>query len=104
MDMTDYQGIAYGTAIYPTQHAVTYPILGLAGETGEFANQWKKTIRDGAVIDPEWAMRELGDMLWYLSAICTDLNFDLSEIAQMNVDKLTSRSQRGVLGGNGDDR
>ena len=104
MNMAQYQISAKETAIYPQAHAVTYPILGLAGEIGDFANKWKKTIRDGATLDPEWAMHELGDMLWYLSAICTDLHFDLSDVAQMNVDKLRSRAERGVLGGNGDER
>ena len=103
-DMDDYQADAYSTAIYSTQYAVTYPVLGLVGEIGEFANQWKKTIRDGARIDPEWAMRELGDVLWYLSAICTDLNLSLGDVALANLDKLASRATRGQLGGNGDDR
>lgn len=104
MNLDDYQSDAYVTAIYPEQFAVTYPTLGLFGEVGEFANRWKKTIRDGETLDPEWTMHELGDMLWYLAALCTDLNLSLEDVAMANLDKLSSRARRNVLGGNGDDR
>lgn len=104
MDMSDYQSDARTTAIYPVQYAVTYPVLGLFGEVGEFANRWKKTIRDGQTLDPEWAMHEIGDMLWYVAAICSDLNLDLDDVARANLDKLGDRARRNVLGGNGDDR
>jgi NTP pyrophosphatase (non-canonical NTP hydrolase) len=48
--------------------------------------------------------KELGDVLWYLAQLATELELDLDQIAQDNLDKLLSRQQRGVLAGSGDDR
>ena len=104
IDFNDYQDIATTTAIYPEQFKITYPLLGLIGEVGEFANKYKKVIRDGKVFSKEDMVSELGDILWYLSAIATDANLNLSAIAYMNIDKLRDRQQRNVLGGSGDNR
>lgn len=104
MDMTQYQGLAYATAIYPDNQIITYPLIALIGEVGEFANIYKKVIRDDAEMDRETVARELGDVLWYLAALCTDLNFDLSSIAETNIAKLSDRADRNVIGGSGDNR
>ena len=63
MTLSSYQKAASGTAIYPTQHAITYPALGLAGEAGEVANKVKKIIRDGK-LDKAALKGEIGDCLW----------------------------------------
>lgn len=99
-----YQELAKQTAIYPEEHKVTYPLLGLTGEVGEFANKYKKVLRDGKEFSREDMASELGDILWYLSAIATDAGLDLEYIAEANLDKLGSRKERGVLGGSGDTR
>jgi NTP pyrophosphatase (non-canonical NTP hydrolase) len=103
MTFDDYQSAARKTAIYPEQHKVVYPALGLAGEAGEVAEKVKKWIRDG-VLDPDAVKKELGDVLWYLAALAGDLNLSLSDVAEANVRKLESRQARGVLGGSGDNR
>lgn len=104
MDLNTYQELAATTAIYPTSSKITYPLLGLSGEVGEFANKWKKTIRDGVPMDRQDAKAELGDILWYISALARDCRLSLDEIAEANLDKLASRKDRGVLGGSGDNR
>jgi len=108
MELSDYQRRSRATAGYPRDAALTYPALGLAGEAGEVAEHVKKTIRDdGAIVSPERraAMeRELGDVLWYIAQLATELDLDLDAIAQTNLDKLASRQRRGVLSGSGDDR
>lgn len=85
-----------------------YPALGLAGEVGEFCNKLKKVMRDkGGIIDQqfvEFAKGELGDILWYLSACCSELDLSLEEVAESNIQKLFSRKERGVITGNGDAR
>lgn len=103
MNFDDYQKAAAKTAIY--QDAV-YPILGLASEAGEVAGKVKKYIRDGGdyrVMHEELA-KELGDVLWYVSAIAKDIGYDLSVIASMNLDKLSDRQSRGKIQGSGDNR
>ena len=104
MKFEDYQQAAKETAIYPEDYEVTYPVLGLAGEVGEFANKWKKVLRDDAPVDRHQLGAELGDILWYVSAIASDLGLHLDEIARNNVHKLMDRKQRGVIGGSGDER
>lgn len=107
MQFDYYQSQAKTTAIYPVGAEVTYPLIGLIGEVGEFANKYKKTIRDNLPVDAEfmkYAQAELGDILWYLANIADDLGISLDEVAEDNLAKLFSRKQRGVLGGSGDER
>ena len=47
---------------------------------------------------------ELGDVLWYIAALARDLDISMNSIAAMNVEKLNSRKERGVIGGSGDNR
>lgn len=104
-DMFDeYQEAASKTAIYPSQHRIMYPTLGLVGEIGEFSNKLKKVYRDGVTLDMDDALKELGDVLWYLSAIANDLGLSLGHVATENLRKLRDRADRGVIGGSGDNR
>jgi NTP pyrophosphatase (non-canonical NTP hydrolase) len=108
MTLDEYQAAALSTAIYPTEHRIIYPALGLSGESGEVADKIKKVIRDHHAEFSEQQRRdiaiELGDVLWYCAAMARDLGFSLDEVAQMNVDKLKSRRQRGAIHGSGDNR
>jgi len=103
MDLNDYQRRARETAIYPEQHRVVYPALGLAGETGETVERVKKWLRDGR-LDREALRAEIGDVLWYVANLAADLDLSLDEIAEGNLAKLRSRAERGVLSGSGDTR
>ena len=103
LDMEDYQKQAADTAIYSSKHAVIYPALGLAAEAGEVANKVKKILRDGD-FDRKAIADEIGDCLWYIAALCRDLNIDMQEIADNNIKKLKDRLERGVLSGSGDNR
>lgn len=105
MDGLDqYQYLADQTAIYPDSAKITYPLIGLVGEVGEFSNKYKKTIRDNKEMVFDDIVGELGDILWYLSALARDHNISLGFIANENLRKLASRQERGVLGGSGDNR
>jgi len=109
MDFTTYQKQSRRTALYPDQgHNFIYPVLGLTGEAGEVAEKIKKVLRDKAGIiseeDKQEIAKELGDVLWYVSQLTSELGLDLTDIAQGNLDKLQSRLERGVLAGNGDNR
>jgi NTP pyrophosphatase (non-canonical NTP hydrolase) len=106
--LSEYQRRSRATAEYPRTAWLAYPALGLSGEAGEVAEHAKKAIRDdrGEISEERRAAmsKELGDVLWYVSQLATELDLDLDEIAQANLDKLLSRQQRGVLSGDGDDR
>ena len=75
-------------------------------EAGEVADKVKKVIRDReGVFSPEVIAAlqlELGDVLWYVSQLATELGLDLEAVAQANLDKLASRAARNVIAGDGD--
>ena len=108
MELYEYQTETAKTAIYPSEIGLAYVTLGLAGEAGEIANKVKKIYRDKkGILDQETRdtlQAEIGDVLWYVSQLCTELNISLDDSAQDNIQKLTSRKERGKLTGNGDNR
>jgi NTP pyrophosphatase (non-canonical NTP hydrolase) len=109
MTFNEYQELTAETAIYPNKgNNLPYPALGLCGEAGEVAEKVKKIIRDDAgVVSPdkrENIKKELGDVMWYVSAVATELQLNLQDIAKANIDKLFDRRERGVLSGSGDNR
>jgi NTP pyrophosphatase (non-canonical NTP hydrolase) len=103
-----YQECAKETAIYDESLDVLYPALGLAGEAGEVANKVKKIYRDcgGAVNGKQMVAiaKELGDVLWYVAALCTDLGINMGTVARQNLEMLRDRADRDKLQGSGDDR
>lgn len=105
----EYEEKAHKTALYPNRGAnLYYPALGLAGESGEVAEKVKKMIRDdnGTLTDIRRGEigKELGDVLWYVAAICHELGISMEDVARNNIEKLSSRAQRGALHGEGDNR
>ena len=79
-------------------------VLGLVGEAGEIAEKTKKLIRDNATVKRGDMIKELGDVLFYVTALANHFDSNLAEVLQTNMDKLNSRASRGVLSGNGDNR
>ena len=109
LNLVQYQIQSRQTAIYPDKGKnFVYPALGLCGEAGEVAEKLKKVIRDkGGQVDDETRaalQKELGDVLWYVSQLATELGLSLDAIAAGNLAKLRSRQQRDKLSGSGDDR
>lgn len=105
----EYQEKAWLTAIYPNiGENIYYPTLGLVGEAGEIANKIKKIMRDnGGILTIEKRnelIAEMGDVLWYLAALATELKTSLNTIAYQNLDKLFSRLENGTIKGEGDSR
>ena len=109
MDFQDYQQRSRETARYPDLGAnILYPTLGLCGEAGEVADKVKKVLRDrGGDFGPDVRddlRLELGDVLWYVAQLATELGLDLEDVAGANLAKLASLADRNVIGGSGDRR
>lgn len=113
MQFDEYQKKSRVTATYPRlgeNHV--YPTLGLVSEAGEVADKIKKLMRDKRIevpvaIDADdrgEIKKELGDVLWYVAQLATELGFDLDDVANDNLNKLYSRLERDRLSGSGDNR
>ncbi len=109
MNFKEYQEKSRKTAIYPKAgENFIYPTLGLSGEAGEVAEKIKKVLRDeNGIVSEDKKIeieKELGDVLWYVSQLASELNLSLEEIAEKNIEKLYSRMDRNKLKGDGDNR
>lgn len=108
MTLNEYQQAALETAVYPKEYRIIYPALGMTGEAGEVADKVKKVIRDNDKTFTDDKKREIAmeisDVMWYCATLANDLGYTLEEIGIMNIEKLKSRKERGVIGGSGDNR
>tara|TARA_Y100001968_G_scaffold321506_1_gene356049 strand:- start:47402 stop:47731 length:330 start_codon:yes stop_codon:yes gene_type:complete len=109
MNLNHYQIKSRETAFYPNVgNNPIYPTLGLAGEAGEVADKVKKILRDNdGVFDSaskEGIKLELGDVLWYVAQISSELGFNLEDVARANLSKLANRAKKGSISGSGDNR
>lgn len=112
LTLDEYQRQAFTLAKYPEKGtgslmAVAYCGLGL-GEAGEVQGKIKKVMRDAnGKITMEMRdaiIAEMGDCLWYISSLSTELGVTLDEVSRRNLEKLFDRANRGVIGGSGDKR
>lgn len=108
MKISEYEAIINKTAIYPKSMGLLYTTLGLCGESGEVAEKVKKLHRDNNGKMDEYfkqnLVKELGDVIWYVTASLHEVGSSLEECMQMNYDKLSNRRATGTLSGSGDDR
>ena len=109
MELNHYQRESRKTALYPDVGSnAIYPTLGLVGEAGEVADKVKKILRDKKGLFDEKSKDEikfeLGDVLWYISQLASELGYELEEVADANLKKLNSRRSRGKIKGSGDNR
>ena len=118
MNFMHYQSAALKTAMYPSGgvEGLAYACLGLNGEAGEVAEKIKKIVRDTDAIESkenldkaielkrEDIVKELGDVLWYVAAMCYELGVTMEEVAEANIEKLSSRKKRNAITGSGDNR
>ena len=99
----NYQRAARETAVYRgrgTTLGLMYAGLGIAGEAGEVADEIKKMYRNDGELTPARKLKikgELGDVLWYVAAICDECGFSMGDIAASNYEKLSDRKQSGDL-------
>lgn len=111
MTFDDYQALALRTW-NPTDYEgiplIAYLVMGMCGESGEVAEKIKKLFRNhkGQMTEEyrQLTKKELGDVLWYLTTLSYELGFDLNDIAETNINKLSDRLSRGVIKSEGDIR
>lgn len=103
MTLNEYQKKASETVKESIKDNLEYFVLGLCGESGEVAEKVKKGLRDGE-LDKKELVKEISDVLWYLSQLSECIGVSLNEVANINLDKLRSRQKRNKLSGNGDNR
>lgn len=123
MELNKYQERAMSTCM-PSCENISYMLLNLVGEVGEFASKVAKEIRkenmcigvnstkrnehywfthDGdSYAKEEELKKEAGDILWQLSGLCSVMGWELNDVAKMNLDKLAARKAAGTIDGSGD--
>ena len=121
MELNVYQKKAMETCM-PTCENISYMLLNLVGEVGEFASKIAKGIRKGEMTIKESDLRldfrqfteeslerlneslmaECGDIMWQLSGLCTVMGWNLEDVAEYNLKKLAERKKNGTIAGNGD--
>jgi len=105
MNLKEYQEKAAEFAVYESS---LYPVLALAEEVGElttfFAKQARGDFKEMNFRMKKLLRKEIGDVLWQVSAIASDQGWNLEEIAIENLDKLQDRKDRRLIKGTGDER
>jgi NTP pyrophosphatase (non-canonical NTP hydrolase) len=112
MEIEKYQEIIKKTAVYPKEVGIMYTALGLCGEAGEVAEKVKKLVRDTNYLEKkdysdefkESIKKEIGDVIWYCTALASELGLTLEEILEANYNKLMKRRETNTLHGSGDNR
>ncbi len=97
MDFNKYQVFAARTANRDEElkYRLANWCLGLTGESGETADLVKKYVFHGHLLPLDKIKKELGDVLWYIAQLSKDLDIDLSEVAELNIEKLRKRYPEG---------
>lgn len=91
MTLNEYQTLAARTiASDDNAQMVAHSLHGLSAEVGELHGIFQK-LYQGHHLDEEHAKKEVGDILWMLAEFCTGMCWKLSDVAQLNIDKLKAR-------------
>jgi len=109
MTFNEYQIKSKETAKFPDKENIfIFATLGMMGEAGEVSEKIKKVWRDKNKVfneeDREEIKKELGDVLWYMSQLASEIGIELDDVATNNINKTQSRIARNVLHGSGDNR
>lgn len=86
---------APGFTLTDKEFMIVWNALGLTGEAGEVADTVKKAILHRHGLDMDKMVKEIGDVCWYLAALCTTLDIDLETVMAANIEKLKTRYPEG---------
>lgn len=121
MELNEYQDKAMSTCMSSSDN-FAYMMLNLVGEVSELASKVAKHIRkdefgitsnglagnyltNDKLEEYENSMKlEVSDICWQVAGLCKVMGWTLEEVCQANIDKLSSRKDRNVIEGNGDNR
>ena len=96
MTLNNYQTAAMRTAKkQDARSELLEAVLGIVGEGGELADIYKKVRFQGHTDDTEHAVKELGDVLWYIAEAADALGVTLQDVAERNIEKLQKRYPNG---------
>ena len=106
MTFDDYQnGTRYtwnkSPKVLPTEFELLNAVLGLVGEAGETADLIKKNVFHGVPLDTDKVLKELGDVLYYITRLADYYGFTLEQVASENQQKLLARYPAGFVPGGG---
>ena len=108
----------------PSCDNITYMLGLLHEEAGELQGKFNKAIRKGQIVIDDnqlyiksdqftreglvefeqSIMKELGDTLWAVAGIAQVMGWKLDDVGELNLMKLSSRKDRGLIDGEGDNR
>lgn len=95
MNINDYQIMAFRTVAQKDAVSMELHALhGMVGEIGELHSLYQKNFQ-GHKFDKLHAKKELGDLLWFIAEYCSAMGWSMSDVAQMNIDKLKARFPEG---------
>ncbi len=120
MSLNEYQRLAMTTCMESCDN-ISYMLLNLVGEVGEFASKVAKHIRKGKaeIVDNRLVdgandslkqediadlRKEAGDCLWQIAGLCRVMGWTLDDVAKENLSKFADRKARGAIDSNGDNR
>lgn len=69
--------------------------LGIAGEAGEIVDAVKKHWTYNKPLDRAYLIEEIGDLMFYVQALCNLQGITLQAVVEANVEKLTRRYPQG---------
>jgi NTP pyrophosphatase (non-canonical NTP hydrolase) len=106
MNFEKYKELVRKTRIDLGEDLLDYTVLGLSGEIGEVLNKYKKVLRKDYKLEDIKSnlIDELGDVLWYFTSLCDQLDVDVKTIMSINTIKLLNRIEDNKIKGSGDDR
>jgi NTP pyrophosphatase (non-canonical NTP hydrolase) len=92
--------VAGGLRINHGTDPISHCALGVAGEAGEVADIIKKSQYPNGKLDEAHLREELGDVLWYVTALAGRIGVTLEVLMHLNIAKLEirqkARGQEGV--------
>lgn len=80
------------------QLEILWASSGLAAEAGEVSGVCEKALRKSGVILPEHEDKlfdELGDVLFFLTAVCNAIDVSLDRVMEYNMSKINQRQEEG---------